>query len=541
MKALFLTSLQRTIRMMMVGSVLSQAMISQVKAQLPDCSSGTVMYAVFNDSTGSTTNKPSEIRPVNFATGAVGALMGGTTFLIQKAGSGGPYYGTASLAVDGMTQRFYVMTQMNSNAGLQKDIITINTLTNTMTVIGTTPTVVSGNIPVVLSDYHFVKLAISPTGIGYAIGVHRDTSIGSFNAAQCNPVISFTTCGALPVGGCSTIKLLGFLPYTGNHWHQFNGDIAFDNVGNLYFATAAYARVNGRNRYTDARLYKIAAANIPAVPGTGVIPMTLAANYNSLDSTVLNGIAFSPVGAMYFSTRRFPGGQSVASPPFINELDKSTVLGVAAPVAGFSVPTAGYSIADLGGCYFPLGVLAQNEMNLTSNYVNGMVSLRWQVTNNNQALYYEIQKSNDDANYETISRIDTRNSNQSSQVYTSMNIDNGDAKVTYYRIKQAMQNGMNYYSNVVKVNNNSKITLIGKPNPNPFINKFVVSALLRLANPIYVKIVDQDGRMVYHNVYTGQAGTNSINVNNLGGLKPGVYVVEVRVDDEVIREKLIKE
>jgi len=525
---------------MMVGSVLSVVVNSEVQAQAPDCATGTVMYAVFNDSAGSTTNMPSEIRSVNYATGAVGPLMGGTTYLIQKAGAGGPYYGTAGMGLDAITKRFFVMTQMSSGAGLQKDIISINTATATMVTIGSTPTVVTPTVPVILSDYHFVKVAVSPSGLGYAIGVHRDTTSGGFNPARCNPVISFTTCGALPIGGCSVITLLGFLPYTGNHYHQFNGDIAFDNVGNLYFATAAFARVAGKGRYTDARLYKIAAGNIPAVAGTGTIPMTLLANYNSLDSTVLNGITFSPLGAMYFSTRRFPAGQNGAA-LFVNEIYKSSVLGVATVVPGFAVPTAGYSVADLAGCYFPTGVLAQNGINLTSNYVNGMVSLRWQVTNNNQALYYEIQKSTDDANYETISRIDTRNSNQSSQVYTSMNIDNGDAKVTYYRIKQAMQNGMNYYSNVVKVNNNSKITLIGKPNPNPFINKFVVSALLRLNNPIYVKIADQDGRMVYQKVFTGQAGTNSINIDNLGGLKPGIYVVEVRVDDEVIREKLIKE
>jgi hypothetical protein len=60
------------------------------------------MYATFNDSTGSSTNAPTEIRSVNYATGAVGPLMGATSYLIKK----GAFYGTAALAVDPVTKRF---------------------------------------------------------------------------------------------------------------------------------------------------------------------------------------------------------------------------------------------------------------------------------------------------------------------------------------------------------------------------------------------------------------------------------------------------
>ena len=90
MKALNQSSLKMVIPIMMImGSILTQARFNQALAQAPDCATGTVMYSIFNDSTGSTTNKPSEIRAVNYATGAVGPLMGGVKYLIQKAGPGG--------------------------------------------------------------------------------------------------------------------------------------------------------------------------------------------------------------------------------------------------------------------------------------------------------------------------------------------------------------------------------------------------------------------------------------------------------------------
>ncbi|HYE56682.1 MAG TPA: hypothetical protein VD996_17660, partial [Chitinophagaceae bacterium] len=105
------------------------------EAQLPNCVDGNIMYASFNnlvDQSDST-----EIRPVNVATGAVGSLMGGKRYWIRKrSSSSNPYvYGTAALGVDQITNRFYVITHMNtaSNTIMPKDIITIDPVTGIMT------------------------------------------------------------------------------------------------------------------------------------------------------------------------------------------------------------------------------------------------------------------------------------------------------------------------------------------------------------------------------------------------------------------------
>ena len=119
--------------------------------------------------------------------------------------------------------------------------------------------------------------------------------------------------------------------------------------------------------------------------------------------------------------------------------------------------------------------------------------------------------------------------------------ENGNSKFTYYRIRSAMPSGVNFYSNVVKVNNNSKITLIGSPNPNPFTSKIAFNALLRNNGSIAFRMADQDGRLVYQKVFTGQSGANNLSVDNLTNLKPGVYLAEIRVEDEVIHQKLIKQ
>ena len=58
---------------------ISSSLLLNIKstAQLPDCLSGNTMYGVFNNIAGSTTADSMEIRPIAYATGAVGPLVGG--------------------------------------------------------------------------------------------------------------------------------------------------------------------------------------------------------------------------------------------------------------------------------------------------------------------------------------------------------------------------------------------------------------------------------------------------------------------------------
>jgi hypothetical protein len=509
--------------------------IGWVNAQAPDCSSGTVMYALFQDSTGSTANtNPVEIRPVNYATGAVGALMGGTTYLIRKKIAGTNYYGTSSLGVDGITQRFYTNTTMPF-AGGPKDFITIDPVTATRTVIGTTPAS--------LDNYFFVKMAMSPTGIGYAIGVAADTTIPGM-PGFCNPLIRFTTCGAAPSAGCSTIELLGYLPSTGimRTWQLFNGDLAFDAGGNLYYMPSAYEVVNGSNRYTNVRLLKINATDIPAVAGAGVIPTTFLADYNTLDSTIVVGNALDPLGKLYIATRRYNGVQNPPLPTYNNELYSSSGLGSTTILPGFVKPTVGYAVSDLASCYFPLQVLADNKLALSGKYNAGMTKLTWQVNDNSNTDYFEVQVSEDGENFSTITTINSKNNNETQQIYSFTESQSGFSNQKMYRIRQHMINGgLRFYSNVININFHNAIKLISKPRPNPFISSIELDLQLKSPDNISLLLKDRSGRNVYQKQIVGHSGNNKVTLDGLTGLPAGLYIVEVTANDQIIREKVVKQ
>ena len=531
MKSLYRIN-QQTLRTTAVLLIALLSIIS-VNAQAIDCTSGTVMYGVFTNLNGSAFNDSTEFRAINYATGAVGPLMGNRKYHIFRTIGGTNFYGASAMGVDCLTGRFYVNTQMPSGGGL-KDIITVNPVTGTMTTIATMASTLNG--------YHFVKMAISPSGVGYAIGVHRDSTTA---ASTCNPLIRFSTCGATPTAGCATASIvtLGYLPSTGlmYKWMLFNGDIAFDAVGNLYFATAAFARVNGIGRYTDSRLFKINASDIPAIAGTGTIPMSLVAEYDILDSTVVNGVAFDPAGTMYFSTRRFLGVQTSPAGPSVSEVYRNSgTLGSATNIATFGPVTANFSLGDLGSGFFPTGTLDANFAKLNGKYVAGASNLHWSVMNNTVVQYFEIQISNDGENFETIAKVNPINPTQSTMQY-SYNDANTATGRKFYRVREVMSSGVRYYSNVITLNVNSRIAFNTKPKPNPFISNLELDIHLESNSNVIINLFDQSGRVVKEQRFSGTRGDNTVTLSNLSTLAKGIYTVELKVDGQVLREKLVKQ
>jgi hypothetical protein len=221
-------------------------------------------------------------------------------------------------------------------------------------------------------------------------------------------------------------------------------------------------------KYTNARLFKINAASLPTSAGTGIIPMSLIADYNTLDSTVINGIGFNGAGSMFLTTRRYLGPQAPTMPPFKNELYSSNISGTATVMIPFTPPTPGTSASDLATCYFPGAILAKFDVRLSGQNVSGNSSLKWEVVSNNEVQYFEVEKSRDGSNFETISRVEVSKPDQSSQKYsyTDVSAENGAAK--YYRIRQVTQAGVRFYSNIIKLNGN-KISLNSNVKPNPFV------------------------------------------------------------------------
>lgn len=511
----------------------------RTQAQMPDCISGTVMYGVFSPINPTAGNDSTEIRSIDFSTGAIGPLMGGKRYRIIKhlgASPGQDFYGSSAMALSPINGYFFLFTQMGtgksnakSNPSGPKDILAISTLLPTPTVItiGTTPTSVN--------DYHIVKAAISPNGWGYAIGVDRGVNASNIY----NPLYRFKVCTTTNcANGAGNFDLLGYLPDTGisKTMNLYNGDIAFDNSGNLYFLSSAY----GGGKYTDARLFKINSADIPASAGTGTIPMHFIADFDALDSTGCSGIALDPAGNMYFSLRRYQDNDP-GSGVYTNELFKSTDTATASIMTGFSPIPANTTVGDLASGYFANALLARNELQLKLRTMGGKAALYWQSNNNTAVSYFEVQRSRDGSHFETIAQQNAVGS--SSQAgYSYVDEENKIQGRLFYRIRQVMRSGiLRYYSNVVEFNAGSQVTMLSHWSPNPVSSRIECSVTMVRSGLITVRLRDQSGMLVRQYFYQAQTGENKIAVDGLSGLPAGIYIAELAFDSEMHREKILKQ
>lgn len=501
-------------------------------AQLPDCLTGNVMYGVFTPTAPAVNADSTEIRSINYTTGAVGGLMGGKRYYIVRNFGGSNFYGSSAMAMSCVTSRFYLFTQMgtgNSTKGA-KDIIAINPLlpTPTMTVIGTTPSSVD--------NYHIVKAAISPNGWGYAIGVHR-TSTSATNVF--NPLYRFKVCNTAGcANGAGNWDLLGYLADTGvaQGMNMFNGDIAFDATGNLYFMAAGYNTTLGR--YADSRLFRIASGNIPGSAGTGTIPISFLGDFNALDSTGGSGIALDPSGNIYISVRRYTNNDPTQ--PYNTELYRAYSYTSVGQLTGF-VPPANTSVGDLASGYFSATILAKNEVNLSASKAGMKANLNWKVYNNTEVTGFEVQRSADGINFETIASISPSNTQSSDASYYFADESAGNEKFRYYRIRQSLTGGaMRFYSNVAKISWANNVSMSGKFSPNPFVDRFDINAELGTGSSVQISLLDLNGKILRQEQFAAHAGSNKFTLNGMGSLNKGVYIVELRSGAEVIREKISK-
>ncbi len=177
--------------------------------------------------------------------------------------------------------------------------------------------------------------------------------------------------------------------------------------------------------------------------------------------------------------------------------------------------------------------------NFSGKANDGKADLCWSVLSEINTTYYEIEKSSDGIYFEPIGRIHAKASETNQIVYTLT--DSQPLKGNnYYRIKIVDRDGSISYSNIITVNFNKTSVAICTVKPNPFISSIDTDIELMKTTLIKVYITDASGKLVYQKNINCNKGANHINLNNLGELSSGIYILNVLVDNTIVRERLVK-
>lgn len=192
----------------------------------------------------------------------------------------------------------------------------------------------------------------------------------------------------------------------------------------------------------------------------------------------------------------------------------------------------------IGGNNNPLPV---DLLQFNAMLQNKDVLLNWITANEQNNKGFEIERSANGKEFQTIGFVNGRNNSTEKTNYQYT--DEGafaQAQVLYYRLKQLDFDGKFSYSDVIRVQSGNALLNGVSVSPNPFTANAQVQLNTLFNASARITICDVQGRVVLNDVHEVSAGNNLINMQNMESLKQGVYFMRVDLGGESMVIKMVK-
>ena len=358
------------------------------------------------------------------------------------------------------------------------------------------------------SELGFVRLGMGPEGTGWILAGDGNTLyLARFMSNGVNPVtITIEDAAVSLVGGAvSTFQ---------------NGDICISGNNSLY------ALANDGNGVTQVFIGQPAGANTTLTKKWDLVDED-----NDPFTGSVNGVAFDLFGSLYLTTSTG-----------LFYVDQATVNGPAGTVE-CSLVFSQDGLQDLASNVFPTqSTLPVDLISFTGTYNDGKTTLNWQTENEIRFSHYEVERKNASSGTSFVA-IGSKNATGSTGIAQYQHVDDISAisdEVIYYRLRMVDLDGRAKYSKVIMVRKETKSITGIRVSPNPVIKGEVTTVRFQSATSttIRMRVVDMAGRMVSEQQNRVNEGVNSIPVNNLERLQPGMYIIQLQNGSELSAVKL---
>ena len=327
------------------------------------------------------------------------------------------------------------------------------------------------------------------------------------------------------------------------------GSTAANNLGNtsvaLYRNTNAVREDASKRLFLD-RNFRISFQNTPTNPVAVRLYFTKA----ELDALIAatntggTGSGVSDVNSLLIRVNNDAIGSSLtASTDIITPTIREEFGANQSYVVQFNLeaPFASAYTFYLGN---PNSTLPLNLLTFRGNMqASGKVLLQWQTTNEVNSKEFQIERSLDGNNYETLGIVDAKGNTETKSDYNYVDIAAGlqSSNTLYYRLKMLDLDGAYKYSSVIVINvpyQPGKVVIV----PNPVVSSSTVKAHITSGIDTRVKwmLADNSGRIVLESSAQVRKGNNVVDIN-VSQLKAGIYFLVVKgegIDQRVKMQKL---
>jgi hypothetical protein len=192
--------------------------------------------------------------------------------------------------------------------------------------------------------------------------------------------------------------------------------------------------------------------------------------------------------------------------------------------------------------YINIVILPVKYSSFTATATGNEVNLKWVTEQENTNNRFEAERSFDGTNFTFIGTVTDGHNIAGKKNYQLA--DNGvelmAKTIVYYRLKQIDNNGKAAYSNIISVKlQNAGVAI--QTWPNPFIESVNVRFSAAEKGIAEIAILNGNGQKIQFKQTTTSKGDNSLQVNGLNNIAPGMYIAQVKINGVVAgTQKIIK-
>jgi uncharacterized repeat protein (TIGR01451 family) len=166
----------------------------------------------------------------------------------------------------------------------------------------------------------------------------------------------------------------------------------------------------------------------------------------------------------------------------------------------------------------PLTLLSFN-----AGWLNDKVRLDWKTINESNTDHFEIEKSNDNRSFQKIGKVLAAGFAQTEQSYSFVD-SFAVSGINKYRLKLVDHDNRFTYSPEILLTKKQEGLAIRQSFPDPFTNQLNIQLVSDRNREVELKLTDMLGRVVLNRYETCISGTNSILLNEVYKLHPGIYI-----------------
>ncbi|MBC7827644.1 MAG: T9SS type A sorting domain-containing protein [Chitinophagaceae bacterium] len=167
---------------------------------------------------------------------------------------------------------------------------------------------------------------------------------------------------------------------------------------------------------------------------------------------------------------------------------------------------------------------------------NSNVILNWGTGKEVDFRGFDIERSEDGLTWSSMAFVQSHSNGGAVNNYSFYDYNPLSGR-SYYRLKLLSKDGNFKYSAVRTIilglpDNSFKIT------PNPVRDQSTLQFVMEKNEPVNIYIIDAGGKRVWSKMAMANPGINQVSLHNLGGLTPGVYVVQLVTGSKNLNTKI---